>query len=317
MKPDFFIIGSARSGTTLIRLILNAHSQITVPRESYFITELYKYSHANRLNLVFQPDYEQYVNRLCDNSHFETVVLKPLKLDREEIRKELIQARLKSEPEVFDFVYDLFARKCATPLVGDKTPRYSVDLDIILDLFPESKFIYVVRDGRSIYASLKRVEWSWQNKNEIALSRQWHYCMEVMEQHIDVIGPKLHIINYEEMVRSPEKVMQETCRFLEVDFENQILEFHKESRSEIRSGDGEVPEHRKKLQSPISTDSIDAWRRELNSNEVLLFELLNAKHFKFWGYRFTINKLNALRPSFIWFFLSKYWPYKLNKASRS
>ena len=115
-----FVIGSPRSGTTLLENILNCHSHVAEWYEPYYLWEKY---FPSKENDIWQA---KYLNTRA----------------RENIQKEFL----------------IFSKKSKKPIVLDKYPVHSFNLEIINTIFPDARWIHILRDGRDVTLSMKK-EW--------------------------------------------------------------------------------------------------------------------------------------------------------------
>ena len=136
-----FIVGCPRSGTTLVQLALNRHSQIVIPPETkYFFSFL---GHSKQ----------------CQHEH-----LKRLERDLQ-IRIPKPETRVRSGPEArafFEHVARLYVEHLGKKNVvyfGDKSPEHTGQLSDIRRHFPDAKILIVYRDGRDVACSLTKVPW--------------------------------------------------------------------------------------------------------------------------------------------------------------
>ena len=132
-----FVVGAWRSGTTILRLMLNRHSRIAIPTESHFVVELYR-SFRGR----FEP-----------KRFWEALKTNPFFL-RWNLDEETVSRRLQAAPDRWrdqvEAVYYVYAEQHSKPRWGDKTPQYVLNLDLVHRIFPDVKVIHVVRDGRDV-----------------------------------------------------------------------------------------------------------------------------------------------------------------------
>jgi hypothetical protein len=129
--PPLLILGVRRSGTTLLRVMLDRHSQLAVPDETYFVPQL-----ADRhLRRVEAEDFLEDVRRVVDWD---------LPLDK-------LRARLRDGMpvgEAIGAVYAVYAEEQGKPRWGDKTPMYMQNLRLLERLFPDARYVHLIRDGR-------------------------------------------------------------------------------------------------------------------------------------------------------------------------
>ncbi len=125
-------MGSPRSGTTLLENILNVHPQIAELYEPYYIWE--------RFFSVTQSDLWD-INELTEDV-------------RRRIQKDYLTFREKSNKAV----------------VLDKTPTHSFNIPLILNVFPDSRWIHILRDGRDVTLSIRR---EWEKRNRMVREKNY------------------------------------------------------------------------------------------------------------------------------------------------
>lgn len=129
-SPFVFIVGSPRSGTTLLQNLLNHHHQIAQWYEPYYLWE----------NFFPVPDHDIW--------------------DRNHLTKNM-KNRIRNE-------FKRYRKKSGKPVIVDKTPTHSFNMDIIFTIFPEAKFIHILRDGRDVTCSINR---EWRKRSEMVQNK--------------------------------------------------------------------------------------------------------------------------------------------------
>lgn len=151
LEPDrapIFVVGTGRSGTTLLRLLLNAHPRIYLTHEASF--------YLIGSGLSKGPSASQWLERYMRSAVFAWLRLNPAL-----VRAELTAAGDPKEPkEAYRAIMRLKAARYGRVRYGDKTPLHAGRLDRILSDFPEARVIHVVRDPRATVASLMRMPWA-------------------------------------------------------------------------------------------------------------------------------------------------------------
>ena len=143
-----FIVGAPRSGTTLLRLMLDANSQMAIPPETGFIPALAAISQSDDMSL---------------ETFLETVTSFPPEasnwldfgISQEAFRLELAFLSPFTPSEGIRCFYRTYAGRFAKPRYGDKTPAYCHSIPLIEQMLPEAAFIHVIRDGRDSCLSLR------------------------------------------------------------------------------------------------------------------------------------------------------------------
>lgn len=223
---DFFILGNPRSGTTMLRLMLNSHSLIGVPPESGFIQWWYsKYLCWSVSDTNNRRTLDAFLHDILSSTKIENWKLS---------KKELIEYILLNQPkfysELIDCIYKFYTRnKC---LIGDKNNYYIHHLDILSTIFPRAKFIHIIRDGRDIANSYRNINKLDQNlkylpkfsSNIKDIANEWRDNLDKIEKHIS--KHQSISIRYEDLISDSIQTLTKICQFLDVRFENQMLEFY-------------------------------------------------------------------------------------------
>ena len=252
----FFIIGSARSGTTLLRLILNAHPDVAVPPESRFITELWRGEE--------EVEVEGFLEALTNHRLFRV-----WNLEVDEVRHEIgTRARVRYADAV-EAAYRAWARSKHKTCWGDKTPRYIEHIPLLARLWPEAKFVHQIRDGRNVVLSYADVPFGPKTLGKAA--RLWASRVTSGLVEGRKLGPDRYLeIRYEEFVANPENQAKTLCDFLNIDFDPDMLDYAEKARTDILPRAARYNPH--VAQTP--TTSLRAWENQMPDRHVELFEAI-------------------------------------------
>ncbi|MFG0328522.1 MAG: sulfotransferase family protein [Phycisphaerales bacterium] len=257
-RPPFFIVGSGRSGTTLLRLMLNRHSRLAIPPESHFIKDLDR-------RLGPKPHPRAFAKNLLAHPRFQE-----WELDPEVVERMLIDAAPPEPRRWYDLVFTAWADGHGKARWGDKTPPYALCLPLIHSLFPEAMVIHIIRDGRDVAASRKALGWA--KSGVIAEALDWRRRVERARgdgRRLFQPRGRYHEVLYERLVERPETELAAICTFLDEPFEAAMLEYHEDAEDQI-------PAHRRQfhpeVNRPVQPTKIGRWRRDLSDLEVALFE---------------------------------------------
>jgi hypothetical protein len=252
--PPFFIVASARSGTTMLRLILNRHSRIAVPPESRFVTELWQGSE--------QVESESFLERLAAHERFAA-----WELSIDAVRKELGDRAWVSYHDAITAAYSAFARAKGKDLWGDKTPRYVEHIPFLARLFPASRFIHLVRDGRDVALSYADV--SFGPKTVSTSAHLWARRVSAGIRDGRALGPERYTeVRYEHLVEDPEAQLMDLCRFIGVEFEPAVLHGAAVDEDNILARAAAYNRHL--TDKPKS--GVREWRRTMPERHVEMFE---------------------------------------------
>ena len=261
----FFIVGSARSGTTFLRTILNSHPDVAVPPESRFVVELWP-GHA-------EVDADELLSSLQRHPRFER-----WELPIEAVRAEL-GAGTTSYAAVMEAAYAAFAHARGKRRWGDKTPRYVESIGLLAELFPQARFVHQVRDGRNVALSYADVPFG--PKTVASAARLWAGRVAAGMRDGRPLGPERYSeLRYEDLVSSPESEIRRLCAFLDLPFDPVMLD-----RSS-HAGDELLP--RAALYNPRAAGEVvanaRAWQEQMPPHHVAIFEAVAGRVLDDLGY---------------------------------
>lgn len=264
-----FFTGCQRSGTTLLRVIFNNHPELAIPGESHFIPEFAarrrRYTRHGRV--LVEPF-------LRDVMEHERV--RRWKLQRDRLKAALETPPLPNLPDAIRRVYSTYALTKNKPRYGDKTPRYATQISLLAQLFPESRFVHVTRDGRDVALSLLEMPWGPNHIDRGAL--YWRERVLSARSAGRQLGPERYLeYRHEELIRAPEETVQRICAFLDLSFDVRMLEYH-EKRKPSKT------HHMRHLAKP-PTPGLRDWRGQMCPEDIRIFELLAGDVLRELGYQ--------------------------------
>ncbi len=271
-RPVPFVVGVMRSGTTLLRLMLDAHYDLAIPSETRFfpaLTPLFEREQVSPSELL---DVLTSINTWPD---FE--------INREQLQLEMEAAGIASAADGLRFFYSSYAKRFNKQRWGDKTPYYGLHLDQISTLFPEARFVHIIRDGRDVALSTKGL-WFDLGNNIEEVAANWVSRIRQTRQLAQLVPHYLEI-RYEDLVSQPEAVLKRVCRFLHLPFDASMLNYHVEANLRLNefkpryAADGGLvlTQARRKeafllTNEPPQTNRVARWRKECTTEEVKIFE---------------------------------------------
>jgi hypothetical protein len=254
MKHPIFILGCPRSGTTVLASLLN-NTGYGRPVETHFITKYFK-----KLESYGDISVKRNFSCLMKDILAERPVMQwKLGIDIEEFYSELDNF---SFGHIVDQICMKMAGKKGNEVWGDKTPRYILDLDIIYKLFPDSKYFYIIRDGRDVALSLLEREWGPENILDCAELWKAHNAERAALDEIDGKG-HLYVIRYEDLLDNAENIVPEIYEFLDVEYDK-----------------GEVS----RLAGTVKKGNYNKWKKRMSPGQVRIFENVSADTLKRFGY---------------------------------
>ena len=190
--PPIFVIGSPRSGTTLLRLILDSHPRISCGAETHFLRDLEAIVGRNwDLVATYGLDREWWLSRIRD-----------------------LYA---------DFQAEVLGRS-GKARWAEKDPTYTLHLAFIEELFPDAVYVHLLRDGHDVVASF-RDRWGYRSAARAARTEWARYVRAARALQRRLPGERFLELRYEELVADPEAQGQRLFAFLGEDWDASVLDF--------------------------------------------------------------------------------------------
>jgi Sulfotransferase family len=273
-RPAPFIVGVTRSGTTLLRLMLDSHPKLTIPPETHFLPKL--------IRLADKPDAKpaKVARRISNHRRWGD-----FEIPRKEFAHALRERRELSGTEAVRAFYELYARKQGKPRWGDKTPGYQIRMLKLRKALPEARFIHVIRDGRDVVLSQARKA-SEPTPLDTAAKR-WRSRVLATRLRARRLDESSYLeIRYEDLIRDTEGTLRRICEFVDLRFDRRMLAYHERAGERLQEIAKELPaaEGRGELDAdarisahelahePPRQERVEAWRAEMSPEDVARFE---------------------------------------------
>lgn len=271
----FFVIGSVRSGTTLVERILNRHSRLFVPPETFYFTLLDRLGLLEGDGSASDVGLQRVVERYKTDRAFGFLGVPQ---GQEE---SILLDGAASYCDILQNLMRFLSQRAAKPRWGEKTPNNLRYVPFIRKCFPNARFILVVRDGRAaVMSRLKHPNW---RRNLLACARHWSDDAVVMQRLIATQDPSiLHVLRFEELLSSPEKTIKEMCEFLGEPFEKAMIDAQLDNKG-AKQDYYNQPWMAKSVQG-IDRSRANDWRREYSARELRLVEGVAGEQLKALGY---------------------------------
>jgi Sulfotransferase family len=271
--PAPFVVGVTRSGTTLLRMMLDAHPQLTIPPETHFLPDLIEASreeHASpeRLHEVVVR------NRRWGDFH----------LDGDELLRRFKGIKPLNAGDAARAFFELYAETQGKPRWGDKTPIYINRMMLIERALPEARFIHLIRDGRD--AALSRAKRVLKEPTPMhKVAERWrNRIIRAREQ-----GPRLgHYLElrYEDVVIDTEAALRRVCEYVDLPWDDAMLHYHERAAERMKEMHRDLPpepgkplrpaDHRMAAHAltsePPDPSRLGRWRTEMSPEDRAAFE---------------------------------------------
>ena len=239
IKP-IFIFSLPRSGSTLLQRIIASHPDVATTEEPWLLLPMFG-------ALGFLGTYAEYNHEGASRAITKFAEKLP-----------------NGTQDYFDaiqfFACNLYEKSAGNKkFFLDKTPRYHVISAEIMRAFPDAKFVFLIRHPIAIYASVIQT-WKYSH----IFNYDLYLGFDKLYQSLKSPGTPIHLVRYEELVTSPQPVVQSMCKYLGLDFQNDMLDNF--SQIEFPSGALGNPIPQQTNRKQIHNDSRDKWQIFLCEN---------------------------------------------------
>lgn len=281
----FFILGSPRSGTTLLRTLFDAHPNVNIPLEYPLIPLLYpKYKNKKSFS---QNDIRAFIDDLKKPIKFVFWDINRWRIDWKQFE---IDALAQSEID-FASLCTLLNRsfkscfnKEEIMMIGDKNPIYSEHALLLVKLYPDAKFIHLSRDPRGQIASLQRQHFG--NRLTPANAFRWNHHQKLAWRCRNFVCSNLIDIKYEDFIAEPEETLMLLCQFIGIPYKREVFDYYQESQKYLSEYEGDqfIDALNSTLQ-PIDKNKAEEWKTILKPMDIRIIESLCRRRMKILGYR--------------------------------
>ena len=269
--PAPFVCGVTRSGTTLLRLMLDAHPDLAIPGETHWVPKLIKaFERAPQTG-------EDAANLAIDHKRWGD-----FHLDADELRGRITALDPVTAADSIRAFYMLYAEREGKTRYGDKTPGYVQEMRRIQRVLPEARFVHIIRDGRDVSLSHLRMNWGPETYAESA--RLWRNRIRKARKMAPSIEHYMEV-QFEDLVDDTEGVLRRVCDFIELDFDPVMLDYHERAEGRLAEKARELPrknrppqpaearlESHRLAKEPPRSDRIGMWRERMTPEEVAEYE---------------------------------------------
>jgi hypothetical protein len=253
-----FIVGCARSGTTLLRAMLDSHDDLAVPPESYFVATFARKRPQFDLDSGFAV--EAFLDALCSHRWFVR-----WGLGEGEVKTLILEGAPANTADAIRAVYRLYTSHRSKRRYGDKTPEYVCSMKTISGLLPEARFVHLIRDGRDVATSLRTAVGFGLPDLASALLFWERRVITGRRQGERLGSSRYREVRYEDLTSNPEAVLRDICSFVQLDYRPEMLSYYNRV-DEILVGVPGHEHHRRLRQAPV-TGLID-WRRDFSASDI-------------------------------------------------
>ena len=256
--------------------MLDAHPDLVVPPETQFIPAIWEVWERTH-------DVAATLNALASHPRWPF-----FRLDIESVRARVsASAGASSFAQILRAFYTAVADRSGKARWGDKSPVYALHMPLIAKILPEAHFVHVIRDGRDVAISLRRLWWGFDTIEKAAL----HWLERVRSARAAAPSVRYTEVYYERLITAPREELMRLCRFIALPFDQRMIAPHLTFSRHAREiemlrqvyvnpngpGTGAATEAQLRamvgrLAEPPDAARVGAWRTELSGGERGRFE---------------------------------------------
>lgn len=278
-----FIVGTGRCGSTLLRLMLDAHPCMAIPPETHFVPVAIQASEG-----AAAPR-EAFLDAMTGHQRW-----KSFQLDDKQLRQRVEQISPFDPGEVLREFYRMYARGAGKSRWGDKTPTYLGHMPLIEKALPEARFVHIIRDGRDVALSIREL---WFGPSTIPEIAEW-WVAHIERARRDARSlPHYMEIRHEDLVQQPESTLRRICEFLHLPWHGEMLDYHRRAAERLQAAvASDTPDQAQRRLSaqefaaqPLQSSRLERWRREMATSELAEFETVAGGLLAELGYELACN----------------------------
>lgn len=277
-----FILGNPRSGTSLLRLMLDSHPEIAAPPECGFLHWWFKKYAAW---IWDSSALESFIEDLLTSRKIET-----WSLDRAQLRGFIHKHKPITYGELGLCIYQFWASQIgkAPSVILDKNNYYIHHLGDLLQIWPQAKFLFLIRDGRDVACSYKEIELlSTNSPYKPKLSTQIDViAQEWLRNNANIVtfltslsGDRWLMIKYEDLVTETERELKRITEFFGLPYSTEMLNYH------LREAEPESTlDWKLKTREMPDKYNVGKYKTKLAPSEIEIFNNIANEMLKIGGY---------------------------------
>lgn len=258
------MIGTQRSGSNLLRLMLNQLPEIAAPHPPHILQRFFpllKYYN----NLQQESNLYKLINDVCTLVELNPVPWENIDLDREYIQKNITAPTL---IEIYRVIYELNAIHKKSRYWCCKSLANVYYLPEIENSGINPIYLYLYRDGRDVALSFKKAIVG--EKHFYPLAQTWHTEQQLALRHCETISEDRVIkVCYEELIHNPKSIIKDICKKLHIEYRSEVMNYFTSEESQRTAQSGEMWAN---VVNPIMNTNSEKYKREASLQELAIFE---------------------------------------------
>ena len=274
-----FILGNPRSGTSLFRLMLNSHSMINATPECGFLHWWYKKYADWDSSCISSNRLDEYISDLESSKRIED-----WKMDYALLKAKIVQENPENYAKLGELVYTFYGEQKGkyAKVIADKNNYYINHFNDLKEIWPDAKYILVVRDGRDVACSYLNMEKLITNSpykpylsTDIkTIAKEWlTNNQNILSFSESLNNSQFMVIRYEDFVTDSALYLTKVCNFLGLNFESNMLNYFIKNAKEHDEPLSSLDWKKKTLEKP-DKDNIGKYKIELEKESIEEFNAI-------------------------------------------
>jgi hypothetical protein len=215
------VVGVGRSGTTLLRLMLDAHPELCMPGETGFLLPVFDAFRAG-----VQLDAARFADVVTSFHTWPDLAMDPATFTAAVHRLDPFSVSAGTRE-----FYRRYAAARGKARWGDKTPVYGQFVPELLGVLPEAHVVHIIRDGRDVALSL-RATWFAPAEDMTSLARHWAGQIRTTRRQVE--GRHCYTeVRYEDLLVEPANTLRRICTAIDLDYDPAMLTYHRQAVSRL------------------------------------------------------------------------------------
>lgn len=279
-----FVVCSGRSGSTLLQSMFDAHPNICAPIESKFVLHLAgKYGQVKTWN-------DKTIGAFCTDLYTNRKFRLFWKVQKKSLLKAFSNYSVESFEDACKVVYlsfPSFFKKEKIQVIVDKNPLHIRFMHELSTIFPNAKFIHLIRDPRAVYNSRRK---AFNEKSAFVHAHRWNLENSLALNYQKKNPKKYDRMLYEELVLNTEVILKNISEFIHIPFNKKMLSGHKHFEERIAENKYLNLVHHRNITKPVMVGNTEKWQTEIDPKNSRIIEAVTFEWANFFGY--SVEKPN-------------------------
>jgi hypothetical protein len=259
-----FMIGTQRSGSNLLRLMLNQLGELAAPHPPHVLERFVPLMDVYG-DLESDASFARLVDDVCRLVEANPVPWEAVVLDREAVAAD---CRRRSLVAVYGAVHDRMAAAWGASDWVCKSLANVHFLPEISDHYPDARYVYLYRDGRDVAVSFRAAVVGEKHFHSIAT--QWHREQQLaLNMPTSIPSERCFGISYEQLTTDPEASLRSLCTFLGAEYRDSMLEFNQSSEAERTARSGSMWGN---VTQPVIRNNSRKFLQRASEDDIRIFE---------------------------------------------